>query len=347
MCRRARPRAHAPVAADRGQHLHGGQRPRRRGPRPGRGAARPRPAGRPPTSSGASCGCASTTWNGRASRSAPPPALMPRLCRGVGQSWRDAGRARSSDGGAGGRLRARCWRDPREPAGRSTTSASCTVRWASSADSEEAFRRVTSLAPDLAFGYYNLGHTLFLQGRYQAALSAYLRDRSATRSAIAVQASRLALCRLATGDAERRIERAAACHARPAGGVHAQQLLADTQRHRVGAADAPARICRDGNRSTTGWRPSCAKQAVIGADGATYAYTASAYTRAGAGRRRPPDRSRQHATERSSAICCTTAPSDLRPDWPSWSPFRWRCCSTSSSARSTRSKRPRRWSCAS
>ena len=38
------------------------------------------------------------------------------------------------------------------------------------AESEAAFRRVIELAPDLAFGYYNLGHTLFLQGRYQAAL---------------------------------------------------------------------------------------------------------------------------------------------------------------------------------
>ena len=50
------------------------------------------------------------------------------------------------------------------------------------AESEASFRRVTELAPDLAFGYYNLGHTLFLQGRYQAALTAYVEGRSAIAS---------------------------------------------------------------------------------------------------------------------------------------------------------------------
>src|SRR5690349_7535712 len=40
-------------------------------------------------------------------------------------------------------------------------------------DSEAAFRKVIQLTPGMAFGHYNLGHTLFLQGRFQAALSAY------------------------------------------------------------------------------------------------------------------------------------------------------------------------------
>ena len=94
-------------------------------------------------------------------------------------------------------------------------------------DSEEAFRRVVSLAPDLALGYYNLGHTLFLQGRYQAALSAYERGQLRDPERNAVQATRLAMCRLATGDAAgslAELERAT-------GGLprdDRRQLLADT-----------------------------------------------------------------------------------------------------------------------
>ena len=59
---------------------------------------------------------------------------------------------------------------------------------------------MTTLAPDLAFGYYNLGHTLFLQGRYQVALSAYVEGQKRDAERNPVQASRLALCRLAAGD---------------------------------------------------------------------------------------------------------------------------------------------------
>jgi tetratricopeptide (TPR) repeat protein len=69
------------------------------------------------------------------------------------------------------------------------------------AESEAAFRRVTALAPEMAFGYYNLGHTLFLRGRYQAALSAYTMGRARDPESNAVQATRLAMCQLATGDA--------------------------------------------------------------------------------------------------------------------------------------------------
>jgi tetratricopeptide (TPR) repeat protein len=69
------------------------------------------------------------------------------------------------------------------------------------AESEAAFRRVIELEPDLAFGYYNLGHTLFLQGRYHAAAAAYGRGQARDPERNAVQGSRLAMCRLATGDA--------------------------------------------------------------------------------------------------------------------------------------------------
>lgn len=69
-------------------------------------------------------------------------------------------------------------------------------------ESAAAFRRVIGLVPDLAFGHYNLGHTLFLQGRYHAALSAYTEGQRRDPEQNAVQATRLAVCRLATGDAE-------------------------------------------------------------------------------------------------------------------------------------------------
>lgn len=70
------------------------------------------------------------------------------------------------------------------------------------ADSEAAFRKVTALVPDFVFGHYNLGHTLFLQGRYQAALAAYTEGQRRDPEKNARQACRLAVVRLATGDAE-------------------------------------------------------------------------------------------------------------------------------------------------
>ncbi|MEW6322175.1 MAG: tetratricopeptide repeat protein [Acidobacteriota bacterium] len=68
-------------------------------------------------------------------------------------------------------------------------------------ESEASFRRVIALVPEMAFGHYNLGHTLFLQGRYLAALSAYVEGQRRDADRNPVQASRLAVCRLATGDA--------------------------------------------------------------------------------------------------------------------------------------------------
>jgi Tfp pilus assembly protein PilF len=94
-------------------------------------------------------------------------------------------------------------------------------------ESEAAFRRVLELAPQQAFGYYNLGHTLFLQGRYQAALTAYAEGQRRDSERNPVQASRLAMCKLATGDANGAIaelQRATAALPRD----YRQQLLADT-----------------------------------------------------------------------------------------------------------------------
>jgi tetratricopeptide (TPR) repeat protein len=69
-------------------------------------------------------------------------------------------------------------------------------------ESESALRRVVALAPEFVFGHYNLGHTLFLQGRYQAALSAYMEGQRRDPEKNPRQACRLAVVRLAAGDAE-------------------------------------------------------------------------------------------------------------------------------------------------
>jgi tetratricopeptide (TPR) repeat protein len=95
-------------------------------------------------------------------------------------------------------------------------------------ESAAAFRRVTELVPERAFGYYNLGHTLFLQGRYQAALSAYIEGQRRDGERNAVQATRLAMCRLATGDAAAAIaDLRQATAALPQ--EYKRQLLGDTQ----------------------------------------------------------------------------------------------------------------------
>jgi tetratricopeptide (TPR) repeat protein len=94
-------------------------------------------------------------------------------------------------------------------------------------ESEAAFRQVIQLTPGMAFGHYNLGHTLFLQGRFQAALSAYSEGQARDAEKNPVQASRLALCKVATGDAAgalRELQRATAGLPRE----YRQQLLGDT-----------------------------------------------------------------------------------------------------------------------
>jgi tetratricopeptide (TPR) repeat protein len=94
-------------------------------------------------------------------------------------------------------------------------------------DSEEAFRQVIALTPGLAFGHYNLGHTLFLQGRYQASLAAYLAGQKNDPARNPVQASRLALAQLATGDAAGALRELQSCTAMlpPA---YRRQVLGDT-----------------------------------------------------------------------------------------------------------------------
>ncbi|MCC6992784.1 MAG: tetratricopeptide repeat protein [Acidobacteria bacterium] len=96
------------------------------------------------------------------------------------------------------------------------------------AESEAAFRQVITLTPNLAFGHYNLGHTLFLQGRYQASLSAYLAGQRNDPARNPVQASRVALARLATGDAAGALRDLKQCTANLPRDYR-RQLLSDTQ----------------------------------------------------------------------------------------------------------------------
>lgn len=96
------------------------------------------------------------------------------------------------------------------------------------ADSEAAFRAVIRLTPELAFGHYNLGHTLFLQGRYQASLAAYQAGQRLDPARNPVQASRLALAKLATGDASGALRDLQGCLANLPRDYR-RQLLADTQ----------------------------------------------------------------------------------------------------------------------
>jgi tetratricopeptide (TPR) repeat protein len=70
------------------------------------------------------------------------------------------------------------------------------------AQSEDALRRVIALAPDFVFGHYNLGHTLFLSGRYRAALEAYEEGQRRDPEKNRRQGCRLAIVRLANGDVE-------------------------------------------------------------------------------------------------------------------------------------------------
>jgi len=96
------------------------------------------------------------------------------------------------------------------------------------ADSEAAFRAVIRLTPDLAFGHYNLGHTLFLQGRYQASLAAYQAGQRLDPARNPVQASRLALAKLATGDAAGALRDLQGCMTNLPRDYR-RQLLGDTQ----------------------------------------------------------------------------------------------------------------------
>jgi tetratricopeptide (TPR) repeat protein len=95
-------------------------------------------------------------------------------------------------------------------------------------DAEAAFRQVVTLAPDFVFGHYNLGHTLFLQGRYQASLAAYAEGQRRDPERNPRQASRLAVVRLAAGDPEgavRDLQRAAGAAPRD----QRQEILSEAQ----------------------------------------------------------------------------------------------------------------------
>lgn len=68
-------------------------------------------------------------------------------------------------------------------------------------ESETALRRVIAINPAFVFGYYNLGHTLFLGGRFADALAAYEEGQQRDPEKNRRQGCRLAVVRFANGDA--------------------------------------------------------------------------------------------------------------------------------------------------
>jgi tetratricopeptide (TPR) repeat protein len=69
-------------------------------------------------------------------------------------------------------------------------------------ESEAAFRRVIDVNPHFVFGHYNLGHTLFLAGRYGEALTAYAEGQRRDPQQNPRQGCRLAIVRFANGDVD-------------------------------------------------------------------------------------------------------------------------------------------------
>jgi Tfp pilus assembly protein PilF len=67
-------------------------------------------------------------------------------------------------------------------------------------EAEASFRHVIDLAPAFVFGYYNLGQTLFLQGRFADARTAYEEGFARDTQKNPRQACRLAVARAAAGD---------------------------------------------------------------------------------------------------------------------------------------------------
>ncbi len=67
-------------------------------------------------------------------------------------------------------------------------------------EAAEACRRAIALAPDFAFGYYNLGHARFLAGAYGDALAAYEEGQRRDPDKNRRQGCRLAVVRFAAGD---------------------------------------------------------------------------------------------------------------------------------------------------
>jgi tetratricopeptide (TPR) repeat protein len=67
-------------------------------------------------------------------------------------------------------------------------------------ESAAACRRVVEIAPDFVFGHYNLGHTLFLAGRFPEALAAYEDGQQRDPEKNRRQGCRLAIVRFANGD---------------------------------------------------------------------------------------------------------------------------------------------------
>jgi tetratricopeptide (TPR) repeat protein len=89
------------------------------------------------------------------------------------------------------------------------------------ADAEGAFRRVIALADGFVFGHYNLGHTLFLQGRFAEARDAYAEGAQRDPQQNLRQACRRELARAAAGDGPGAVARLGALAAGRVDGLEA------------------------------------------------------------------------------------------------------------------------------
>ena len=300
VCRLPEVPAHAGGAGRDRERLRGGQRFRSRRARSrrsdragagvGRGALRARQA----------LAARRTTWSRPASRSSAPPTC----CPGFGPAWANLGGTLGELDRPQEALAAFERALALDPASPQALNNVGVVRreLGRLSESEAAFRQVIQLTPGMAFGHYNLGHTLFLQGRFQAALSAYAEGQARDPEKNPVQASRLALCKVATGDAAgalRELQRATAGLPRE----YRQQLLGDT--------------------SAILWALVTQHPELHGmADGARMVDEGT-------------QRIRRHERTRPSPFVqfITIAASASRRASPWSSPSRWRCCSTSSSSR--------------
>jgi tetratricopeptide (TPR) repeat protein len=91
-------------------------------------------------------------------------------------------------------------------------------------DAVSAARRVVDLAPAFVFGFYNLAHALFLQGRFEESRDVYAAGQARDPQRNPVQACRLAVARAATGDAASAVRELTALAASLPGNVLDQLL---------------------------------------------------------------------------------------------------------------------------